>query len=160
LEKRILAILIDGFVFGAIYTLLKDFVIPEPFFKLGLISYLILFIPLFCKDMLFGNASLGKKVMGIKIYTTDWKKPTPLLLFKRALFMMTKGYLIWMKSTFAEKNDIAVFDYEREVLGTYAIEDAVCQKLKKEANAKSGSFESNMSELYTAYLRSLYLKQK
>jgi len=101
----VIAILIDGFVFGAFYTLLKDFIIPDPFFDLGIISYLILFLPLFCKDMLFRNASLGKKIMGISIFDRNWKKPSFPLLFKRAFLTLTVGYMICCKSIFVEKND-------------------------------------------------------
>lgn len=157
-EKRILAVLIDGFIFGAIYTFLKDVVIPESFFRLGLPSYLILFLPFFCRDILFRNASLGKKIMGIEVFDSEWKKPKPLLLLKRAFLMLTVGYVTCWKSVFVEKNDMLIFDYERENIGTYVIDKKVLSELSEEAKRKAGSFEMNMNELYQAYLRKYYLK--
>ena len=158
LKKRAIAILIDGFVFGAIYTIFKEFVIPKQFFDLGLIFYLILFLPLFCKDLLFKNASLGKKIMGIEIFDCNWKKPKGFILIKRAFLMLTIGYVICYKSFFIEKNNIRIFDYERESLGTYVIDKKVFAKLSEKAKEKADHFEINMNQLYQDYLRSNYLK--
>lgn len=157
-EKRVVAILIDGFVFGAIYTLFKELVIPKQFLELGLIFYLILFFPLFCKDLFFRNASLGKKIMGIEIFDCNWKKPKGYILIKRAFLMLTVGYVIAYKSFFVDKDNFRIFDYEREKLGTYVIDKKVFAKLSEEAKEKTGPFEINMNKLYQDYLRSNYLK--
>ena len=159
-EKRVIAILIDGFVFGAIYTLFKEMIIPKQFFDLGLILYLILFFPLFCKDFLFKNASLGKKIMGIEIFDCNWKKPKGYILIKRTFLMLTVGYVKCCKSFFIDKDNfrIRIFDYERETLGTYVIDKKLFSKLSAEAKEQSGIFETNMTNLYLAYLRSNYLK--
>ena len=157
-EKRVAAILIDGFVFGAIYTLFKEFVIPKQFLELGLVFYLILFLTLFCKDLLFRNASLGKKIMGIEIFDCNWKKPKGYILIKRAFLMLTVGYVICYKSFFVDKDNFRIFDYERETLGTYVIDKKVFAKLSEEAKEKADHFETNMNKLYQDYLRSNYLK--
>ena len=159
-EKRVIAILIDGFVFGAIYTLFKEMVIPKQFFDLGLIFHLILFFPLFCKDLLFKNASLGKKIVGIEIFDRNWEKPKGYVLIKRTFLMLTVGYVKCYKSLFIDKDNfrIQVFDYERETLGTYVIDKELFSKLSKEAKETTGKFKTNMTDLYLAYMRNDYIK--
>ena len=117
-----------------------------------------LIILFFIRDYLFKNASLGKIIFGLRIYTTKWEKPDFLLLLKRSFFVSTIGYVVLRKAKFVDGNMIAFFDYERDYFGTFVIDKKIYQKLKVEAESMTGDFAQNMTELYNRYLRSIYIK--
>ena len=84
LTKRGIALLIDGIIFGILYVCVER-ILPDWFMNLGALGKIILFIPFFCKDLLFKNASLGKKLLGVSIYTSTWEVPGALQLIKRSV---------------------------------------------------------------------------
>ncbi|MBQ8719985.1 MAG: RDD family protein [Clostridia bacterium] len=156
LKKRALAAIIDVFVLGLIIGFVQ-FLNPNLFGDKGYL--LILFIiPLFLRDILFRNASLGKVLCRISVYDNDWKAPSLWLLIKRSFLTATIGYGIFMKSKFIDGGIVSLFDWERDALGTRVIDKRVYKELEIIAKNRNGDFAKNMTELYNEYLRGLYLK--
>ena len=155
LKKRAIALLIDSFIFGAFYELCRSF-LPEGFFKLGTLAYVILFIPFAFKDCVFRNASIGKKIVGICIFTTEWKTPSFLLLAKRTLYMGTWGYSIFLKNKFIDGRIISLFDWEQNVLKTLVIDKKVFNDLKEKVQDLNKNSSDTMLNMYNEYLRTYY----
>ena len=156
LKKRAIACLIDSFLFGIILVLFSE-LLKSWGVRFNNVE-LILFIPFFMRDIMFRNASIGKRMLGISVYDTDWKKPKLSHLMKRSFFMMGVGYVIYWKSKLTDGNAIDVVDYERETLNSYVIDNKVYKKLADRAGQMDGDFSTNMSCLYNEYLRNLYMK--
>ena len=151
-RKRAVALLIDSFLLGALLVLTQE-----------LLNWgdwdILLIILFFFKDCVFKNASIGKKLMGLSIYNSDWKAPSIKVLFKRGALMLTVGYLLTWKALAVGESLISVFDFERERLGTQVIDKRVYSELAQQAKQRDGDFSKNMTELYNSYLRDLYIKQ-
>ena len=154
IKKRSIAALIDAFIMGMILVLFEA-VFKSFNIKIGNWD-LLLFIPCFCRDCLFGNASIGKKILGIAIYDDKWKRPGVKKLFLRSLLMSTVGYALFLKFKFVDGSLISILDWERDKFGTRVIDKKVLKRLSEEAQKQKGDFAQNMTELYNAYLRSLY----
>ena len=156
LKKRAIALLIDSFLFAfpiaALQIIFTDLLSGK-----GLLL-LILFIPFFMRDIVFKNASIGKKLLGICIYDKEWKKPSFKKLLARSFCTATVVYAMLYKAIFADGNFLAPIDWELNKLGTRVIDKKVFEKLDETAKNMNGTYEKNMSELYGAYLRDLYLK--
>lgn len=157
-RKRVFANLIDSFIYGTIYALVQ---ISVPGFTNLVINskifVVIIFIPFFFRDILFRNASIGKKLLGISIYDRNWKPPKIRTLVIRSFCTMTIVAGIVYKSRVIDGSILDAIDWEREKLGTMVIDKKVYKKLSEEARAKKGDFSQNMTELYCSYLRDLYL---
>ena len=110
MKKRLIALLIDGFIFGVLYELCRTFLF-DAFFELGVLSYVIMFLPFIFKDCVFKNASIGKKVVGICIFTTKWDQPSIFALAKRTLYMSTIGYALWFKIKCSGESLMLLFDW-------------------------------------------------
>jgi len=156
IKKRVLASLIDAFIFGAIVASIQ-LLIPNLLVNRGLLL-IFLFIPFFSRDFVFRNASIGKKLLGIAIYDNDWRRPRLEVLLKRSFLTATVGYYLLFKAKFTGGNILAIIDFEREKIGTRVIDKKVYKELEIIAKAKKGEYKSNINELYNEYLRNLYLK--
>ena len=152
LKKRAVALLIDSFLLGALLALTQE-----------LLNWgdwdILLIILFFFKDCVFKNASIGKKLMGLSIYNSDWNAPSIKVLFKRGALMLTVGHLLTLKALAVGESLMSVFDFERERLGTQVIDKRVYSELAQQARQRDGDFSKNMTELYNSYLRDLYIKQ-
>lgn len=90
--KRTLAAWID-FAICMTGALMIGRIISEPFSKfqdsvifiaIAMIAYVVMFFGfLLSKDRLFGNASIGKKILGLKIISTDDQTLSNKILFQR-----------------------------------------------------------------------------
>lgn len=156
LKKRAIAILIDSFLLGLAFVFYQK-IINLLGLNLGNLD-LLLFIPFFLKDIVFRNASVGKKVVGIAIYNDNWQSPSIIVLFKRAIIMSTIGYFIFWKSKFVNGDIISFFDFERDTLKTRVIDKKVLKKIRAEAEAEAGDKSVNMTRLYNEYLKDIYMK--
>ena len=157
LTKRAIALFIDGLVFGIYYSLCHN-ILSNWIEYLGTVVYVILLVPLFFKDIIFRNASIGKKIMGIAIYDVNWEKPKLAILVKRAFLMLTVGYLLFWKSMFVDGEIIALFDWERNSLKTVVIEKKVLKKFQKELQEQNEDDCTKLTDMYNAYLRDLYIR--
>ena len=157
LKKRALAFLIDGFMFSILWVYGQSFLLNW-FPNAGKIINIILFVPLFFKDLVFRNASIGKKLLGIEIYNDDWKSPSFGTLIKRAFLMTTIGYVLFFKSKFVDGEIISLFDWEREHLHTRVIDKKVLKNLQEQAQQEKGEYKANMTKLYNEYLIGIYMK--
>ena len=126
----------------------------------GTLIMIVLFIPFFFKDCIFKNASIGKKIFGIRIYSKTWQPLSPFSIFKRNVVMLTIGYLMYFKSKALNPTSgmLDLIDWERKRLGTVVIEKDIFQKLSQEAIEKKGDYAENMTRLYGEFLRDSYSK--
>ena len=154
LKKRAIAAFIDSFLFGSAVAACQ-LAIPDLLDGKGLLL-ILLFIPFFCRDFLFLNASIGKKIMGIAIYDRKFERPKLFTLFKRSFLTATVGFALLYKAKFVDGSIIGLFDFEREKTGTFVIDKKVYKKLEAQASEQNSDFAKNMTELYNAYLRDAY----
>ncbi len=108
------------------------------------------------KDLLFKNASIGKRIMNIAIYNDFWRSPKPLLLVKRRFFMILDGTTTLLRIIHKKESLIKLFDWERERFGTRVIDLKVHKKLEAKAKSEDGYYSDNMTRLYNEYLSELY----
>ena len=157
MAKRYIAMLIDSFAFGLILAICKFGLDALEFRSLEIMFALIVLV-LSLRDVIFANASFGKKCVGISVYDLNWKKPKIAVLIKRSFSTATLGMAILFKSRFSEEGTISFIDWERDKLGTMVIDDKVFEELRLIAEAQKGDFAANMTALYNKYLREMYLK--
>ena len=155
-KKRVIALLIDSFVIGLfIVPLLGAF----PFmYDYDIVLVAIILVPLSLRDLVFRNASIGKKLLRISIYDMNWKKPNFITLIKRSLLSPTVGYLSLFKFWAVDNDVYLIFSWERNVLKTQVIDDKVYKELAEQAKNMQGDFIPNMNELYDMYLKDFYQK--
>ena len=84
LVKRLFAFIIDLLILGCFILILKQFTTIE---KLSL-KYASLFLLLLFRDFTFKGASIGKKIMRIRIYDSQWNKPSFFLVLKRTCVLI------------------------------------------------------------------------
>ena len=154
LKKRCFAYAIDAFVYSSVLFLFHEFVYTptEPLFNV------ILFCPFFLKDCLFRNASIGKKVMSIVVCDKCWNNPGPVLSIKRTVMTSIFGFLLLWKLIFIGGRKMILFEWEKNVLGTFVIDKKVYKTLKADAEKMEGDVSQSMTELYMMYLRDFYSK--
>ena len=155
LKKRFFASLLDAHIYAVIVVAIQFF-LPEWVTEYNLVGLLL--IPFFFKDLLFKNASLGKIIFGLRIYDKKWEKPKIKVLVLRAIFTSTVGAIKAQRLAILGESYIEIFDWEREKFGTCVIDKKVYRKLELIAKEQGGDFAHNMTELYNAYLRDLYVK--
>ena len=158
LTKRCFAALIDSFIFAMLLVLATEVIPPEYFEVLGVFGYLILFVPFFMRDLLFRNASLGKKLLGISIYSENWTVPSIKTLLLRAPITMTVGYSKVIKAMLIDGNYLGVIDWERECLKTQVVDNKIFKHLDNEAKKSDKNYCANMSAMYSEYLNNIYIK--
>lgn len=158
-KKRLFAYLIDSFAFGIAFAIFQlGFPQAYAFILKYDLLLCLMFVPFFFKDVLFRNASLGKKIMRISIYDNNWKKPNVKTLFLRALRVTTVGYVMIWRAILTGEGVISVLDWEREKIGTRVIDKRIYAEIDSKAKDMNGNYAKNMSELYNEYLRKIYLK--
>jgi hypothetical protein len=120
-----------------------------------MVEFLFLLVPYFLKELTFRNASIGKKIMGLVIYDSDWNLLSPLKTVARTIFMMTVGdatYGLMGYTKFKREKRIAFIEWELKHVKTQVVEKKVYKKLKAEAEQMDGDFKENMTTLYNKYL--------
>lgn len=156
LKKRILAFLIDALIFGLFFSFCQEAL--NMWFSQSIYWSLLLFLVYFVKDFAFRNASIGKKIVGIAIYSDNWEPPDFIVLFKRTVLMLTVGFFLFWRAKFIDGTIITFFDWERDVLKTRVIDKKVLKKLQQETESESENYCANMTRLYNEYLKNFYLK--
>ena len=154
-RNRIISSLIDLCIIGTILAICIKYV-PEWFwrfsFKIGTIPVSlpsvgpVLFIIPFCfKDVVFRNASLGKKIMNLIIVDNEWDIPSIKTLMKRGILMPTWGYVTLIKNL---SGNFSIENWEIDNLKTRVIDRNMFQKMKQESLAMGGNYKNNMDKLY------------
>lgn len=154
LKKRFFAAMVDAFVFGSAVACIQ-LLLPNLLVKAGFLAAFLL-LSFSVRDVVFGNASIGKKLFKISVYDKSWGKPKISLLIFRSLGTMTVGYLLMIKAAFTHGEFISVFDWEKSRFGTVVIDNIVFESLSREAKQRGGDFAQSMTDLYGAYLRDTY----
>ena len=115
-------------------------------------------VALLCsRDLLFRNASLGKKILGIVILNDDWQPPQGLALIKRSFLTITMGYVLVWRAKFVDGNFMNVFDWEREILHTRVIEKDVFENILREIRSQGTITPQKLTDRYNQYLRNIYM---
>ena len=158
-KKRAIAFFIDSCLICTIYTLIK-LKIPGIILTDSDLALVIIISGLLLKDFFFRNASIGKKLLGLSIYNVYWNKPSFKVLLKRAVLMNFVGYFkVQWNATVRGGDLFELFEWEKNVVGTFVIDKKVYAKLKADAENMDGKFADNMTELYMMYLRDFYAKR-
>ena len=156
-KKRICAVFVDSFVFGLIIASLQ-LLIPNITVDRSPIFYLLLLFPFFMRDFIFKGASIGKKLLGIRIYDKNWESPSFSVLLKRSFLTTFVGYFMCFKIKFVDGSIIDIIDLERDKLGTRVVDKKILKEIKKQVELLDGEYTENMSKLYDGYVLNLYLK--
>lgn len=162
--KRFIAFVLDCSVYGLIVGLIF---LCCPFFEVVLgpkpdpLFILLVLYPINMRDFLFKGASIGKALVGIRIYDKNWKKPRYSLLFRRSVFITNlffQKYTIFTSEDYENRPTFyEIINKERNKFYTRVLERKTFKKLKKVANALPGRWEDNMNDLYDGYIQSSYL---
>ena len=156
LGKRILAVMVDCFIFGSIISCIQLF-IPN-FLQDSKFPVYLIFIPFFFRDLIFRNCGIGKKMFGLSVYDTNWKRPTPWRLIKRSFITNTVGFAkLWKIFLSKEGNKYDYFVWELNTVKMTVVEDKVFKEFEAIAKERKGKYEENMSKLYEMYLKDLYM---
>ena len=157
LTKRGIAYCIDRSIILFCFAFF-DYIIPLSTIQFALCEVLIEIV-FFARDILFKNASIGKRIMGIEIYNLNWEVPKPTTLFLRSLLTNTVGILYMAKSKFVDGKMIEVIDFERDRCSTRVVEKRTLKCLSEEARMLDGEFNINLTRLYDEHLRRCYFKE-
>lgn len=109
--KRFFAEIIDCFIIGLLFAGLDRFSLPEWFYGISFniadipitipsVGVLIVIIPMVIKDLLFKNASIGKKIMALVVVDDKRNVPDKKTILKRGILMPTLGYMVFVTSGF------------------------------------------------------------
>ena len=156
LKKRAIALLIDGFIWGVIDTVaIRPFYLLIPDGWKNLAAFIVL-CPLFFRDIVFRNASIGKKLVGIAVYDEKWECPRFGKMILRSAVMLSLGYvwLIIITITGGDKTDVLRWETER--FGTRVVSKKDLKKWREEAKSLPGDLNENTSRLYDEYLKKMY----
>ena len=166
-DKRIAAYIIDCFIIVAIYEITRNianiFKIPGlPMYfevSIGFINITlpsIVFFEIFAlfvfKDFTFRNASIGKKLNGLIILDSEWKKPSIINMIKRAVIMQTLGCVVFMKYRAVNDNweyDFVAWEYDK--IKKRVIERKAFLEMNKKCLLQKGDYVDNMNKLYIEY---------
>lgn len=153
LVKRLFAFIIDLLILGCFILILKQFTTIE---KLSL-KYASLFLLLFFRDFTFKGASVGKKIMRIRIYDSQWNKPSFFLILKRTCVLIYVNFdTVFQRGDIAGEGVIDAIAREYKATGTRVVENNIFKKISAEAKKLDGKWSDNMSKLYNEYIRNLY----
>jgi len=126
--------LIDYFAIGSILALIFGFLNePDWFWNFAFtfshlsvsfpsVGVVLVLVPIFSKDLLFRNASLGKKLMGLVVLDQSGDIPTVRIVLKRGCIMQTLGYVTFVRYCFA-KGDIVAWELQK--LGTKVVKKQI-----------------------------------
>lgn len=159
-EKRVVAYLIDIFLFAISYEVARQLLsklVEEP---TRIATFLV--IPFVFRDMVFRNASLGKKILGIVVLDLKWQKPPIRLMLKRAVLENTMGILHCYKSFFLGEKGITLIsyiDWEMSNTKAFVIDKKMKMEIEKEIPASMEKREEKMSALYMKHMREAYYKK-
>ena len=148
--KRLFAFIIDLLILGCFILILKQFTTIE---KLSL-KYASLFLLLLFRDFTFTGASGGKKIMRIRIYDSQWNKPSFFLVLKRTCVLIYVNFdTVFQRGDIAGEGVIDAIAREYKATGTRVIEDEVFKRLSAEAKKLDGEWADNMTKLYNEFYR-------
>ena len=157
LKKRMLAFLIDNFIVGSTLALVIELLKQIDIGREKLTFLLAVFMLVF-RDFVFCTASIGKKLLGLRVYDVNWEKPKTSILLKRCFLSTFVGAYILFKAKFFGENALMFFDYEKEKFSARVVDKKVYNNLKKASELKEGTFSQNMTQLYDEYLKKNYDK--
>ena len=156
--KRIVAEIIDSFIYiFPIILLLVYF----PFFrKMDIFFYILLLRIVQFKEVVFRGKTIGRIIMKIKIYDSNWEEPSATVLLKRWHLVTTMqnfhSYSVWK----TRPSKMKIINTEREKFGTRVIDKKNFLRFSEKAKALPGRWQDNMCRLYDEYLFKLYAKKE
>lgn len=124
IKKRAFAFAIDCFVYAAFMVAFQK-LLPSVYNWIvieGSILKIILAFPLCIKDIVFRNASIGKKIFRLAVVNEEMKPPSPVKLMIRAFIMTTVGYILFWKNIILKEDMSSLVSFEKDKLKTMVIE--------------------------------------
>ncbi len=162
--KRLCSSLIDNSVIGTLFAVVTVFVFPDVpawFWTLeftvgpvpvslpsvGVVLVLLCFA---CKDLLFRNASIGKKMMGLVILDSTWSVPRVTQIMKRGLLVPSWGYISLMKNVLFGGETVADWEknWEMAHLKTRVIEKKHFAELQRKCSRDDKEYSRQMERLF------------
>ena len=134
--KRVLATLIDNILLGSCVVWISshtsewfwgfDFSVGSMSLPLPSVGIVLVVAYFACKDLLFKNASLGKKIMGLMIVDANSCVPGYKEIMKRGILINSWGYMSMVKTVFFGKDSFKEWEQNWEIdhLKTRVIEKA------------------------------------
>ena len=153
-RKRVIAYLIDVFVFAFIYELFRDDIV-------GLISittawgYFFVIIPFIFRDLSFRNGSIGKKIMGLVVVDDKWDVPSVSTVIKRSAITSLGHVLLYRFRLLNESWEMACFaelEWEHSRLKAHVVEKRIFKELKAKASLDGTIDIVKMEQLYDQHL--------
>ena len=156
--KGIVAEFIDAFIYAFLIVLL-DF--HFPFLKeRDIVFYLLLLYTEQIKEIVFKGVTIGRIIMKIRIYDSNWEKPSVAIMLKR-WHLVTGMQTYKAHRLFVERySKMEIIEAELNTFGTRLIEIKEFKRFSEEAKALPGRWQDNMCRLYDAYLFKLYDKKE
>lgn len=156
-RKIITSIFLDG-LFLIVPMALIDVIFKKQGIDIGITNgitgFLCVLIPLSLRDIVFRNASVGKLIVGVRVYDEYWKPPKFTKLIIRGAFMLLFALPLEAKYHFRDGDATALLDKEWELFRTRVVEVSVYKELVEKAKGMHGDFAKNMDVLYNDYLKS------
>ena len=161
-KKRTYADRIDVAVYILFLTIVAGF-FPSHLLHKDFLFYLLIFYPINLSDFVFKGASIGKKIMGIRLYDKNWKSPSYKLLFRSRIHIGFVRHMRWKhrlhpKWEYYDTTFLDIIDLEREKYGIRLVDNKVFKRLSEEAKLREGRWEDNMSRMYDEYIMCVYSK--
>ena len=156
LKKRCMAFLVDISLFGSAVVLIDMYILSLLPHENN--SFILLFFLFPARDIVFGNASLGKMIFGLRVYDKFWRKPTFKTLYRRSLVSSMHGYHLYSRALTVTGSFLPIFDADREKGGGYVIEKKMYEEFHKKALETAGNYSDKMSAMFAAYLVENYRK--
>ena len=155
-SRRILASLIDYLIIGAFISIFSIVGLPNWFwsvsFQIGFIpaslpslGVVVILLVLVLKDLLFKNASFGKRMMGLMIVDDEWRIPNLKAMLKRGFLMPVWGYIVFIIAVIRD-NDFESWELKR--LKTRVVEVKIYHELKHQCDLTTGEYKRHMDRLY------------
>ena len=155
-RKRIVAYLVDVMIFALCYEMLRKYILVFVSVT-GAWGYFLIVPPFFIfRDLLFKNASIGKKLLGLVVVDDKWSKPNFFTITKRAAITVTLGQVLYFKlKGQSESRDyarLAFAEWEYRHLKTRVVERHIFNTIKEKAAGNNGNADvDTMDLLYERY---------
>lgn len=147
LTRRFLANIVDCFIVGSCAAFFQQIIFPEccP----PIVFYIVVFAPYLLRDIVWGNASVGKKFFGLCVLDDEWKKPSAKKVVMRTVVMTIFGSVLMCKSYFSTGGILNILDFEREHLSATVVHKRTFEKLKGQLSENNPNFASEMAKRYS-----------
>ena len=123
---------------------------------MDLIFYSLLLPAPQIKEIIFKGVTVGRMLMKIRIYDSNWEKPCTAVMLKRWHLVIRMQMVGAVGFNVIRHSKMEIIEAELNTFGTRLITKKDFKRFNEEAKALPGRWQDNMSRLYDAYLFKLY----